>query len=678
MTKSQTPNLNWSLVAILLLAGVLRFWQLDAVPPGWRDDELIEMALDTRIAAGWRPLYIEEAEGHEPLYHYVHAVTLALFGPSRASYRWLSAANGLLAVALTMALSRRLFGVGVAFWAGAAMAVGFWPLMYSRLGLRHVGILPAVLVAFYALWCGVDIGRRFTQIHADKNQKISVHPRLSASKENKGWFTLAGAALAAGLYTYFAGRVTPFIAAAFAVYLVLFHRPTCKATWRGWLWAGMLTLALVAPLGWYLTHRPLETRLSVVGQPLHALLRGDPAPALQTALGTLGMFTHTGDPEWLYNIEGRPVFNLFGGGLLWVGFGLCLYHWRQPRYAFLALWFTLGLSPAFVSIPSASLGHTILAQPVAYILPTLPLAEALSHLTPHASRITHYASRITHSVSRHLPFAICHLSFVILLATIGFRDLRDYFTVWPRLGMVRFLYHADVADLARALRTRSDVQDIAVATTSEELRLDANALAIDLTGSDVRPRLFDPTFALVLPASDPAYVALTTFPTPAPTVAAVIEHWPPVAEGPQAAGEPAYRLYRVAGMPPEWGGCPPVEFGDGLTLVDCRVAPQNPHPGQDIEIRTLWRVRASDNLAATLKFYFHLLTSEGALIATGDRLSVWLPSLHPGDAFIQTTTIAVPGDTPPGDYLIRAGVYDTVTGRRWEGHAQLGTVRVYK
>ncbi len=647
----------WSVIIVLLLAGALRFWRLDAIPPGWRDDELIELNIDTRIAAGWRPLYIEEAEGHEPLYHYIHAVTVGLFGSSRIGYRWLSAASGWVAVALTMALSRRLWGRWVALAAGAMMAVGFWPLMYSRFGLRHVGVLPPLLVAFYALWQGIET----------RSAQYAI--RIPYFVFRFGWFTLAGLALAAGLYTYFAGRIVLLIVAVFTAYLLFFHRRAFKTVWWGFLWTGVLAVLLFTPLGWYLAHRPLEARLVVVGQPLIELVHGNLRPALETTLGTLGMFTHTGDPEWLYNIANRPVFNLPGGLLLWAGVVLCLYRWREPRYFFLALWLVVGLSPAFISIPAASLGHTIVAQPAAYILLVLPIADALARFTPYVSRITHHASRI-----RYWGLGIGYWVLGILLVVNGFRDLRDYFVVWPSNGMVRFLYHADVADLARALRTRPDVQEVAVATITEALRLDAAGLAVDLDGADVRPRLFDPAFALVIPAGDPAHVALTTYPPPHPLVASLVQKWLPVAEGPPTGHGPAFRLYRVAGALPEWNGCAPTDVGDGLTLVDCRVAPQDARPGQRIEVTTLWRVKASEGFFPTLKFFFHLLAPDGQLVATGDRMSAWTPSLRAGDVLIQITHLDVPADAPTGDYIVQAGVYDEDTGQRWEGVVRLAII----
>jgi 4-amino-4-deoxy-L-arabinose transferase-like glycosyltransferase len=108
--KSKTRNALWWMVGILLLAAAFRFLAVDSAPPGWRDDELIEFNMDRRIADGWRPLFITEAEGHEPVYHYLHAGTITLFGDNIVGYKWLPFACGLLTIALTYALAKKMFG----------------------------------------------------------------------------------------------------------------------------------------------------------------------------------------------------------------------------------------------------------------------------------------------------------------------------------------------------------------------------------------------------------------------------------------------------------------------------------------------------------------------------------------------------------------------------------------
>src|SRR5450756_1531834 len=137
------PHLSmWLMIVVLLIAAFFRFAFIASAPPGWRDDELIEFGMDQRIVQGWRPLFISEAEGHEPVYHYLHAGTLVLFGENIIGYKWLPFAFGLLTIALTFALARRMFDARVGLLAAALMAVSFWPIMYSRLGIRHIGLLP--------------------------------------------------------------------------------------------------------------------------------------------------------------------------------------------------------------------------------------------------------------------------------------------------------------------------------------------------------------------------------------------------------------------------------------------------------------------------------------------------------------------------------------------------------
>jgi hypothetical protein len=51
MNQLTLHSRHWIIVAAVLLLAAL-----DGVPPGWRDDELIEIGMDTRIERGWRPL----------------------------------------------------------------------------------------------------------------------------------------------------------------------------------------------------------------------------------------------------------------------------------------------------------------------------------------------------------------------------------------------------------------------------------------------------------------------------------------------------------------------------------------------------------------------------------------------------------------------------------------------
>ena len=142
---------TWA-VLITLLGFGLRVWALESVPPGWRDDELIEtLVISQKMLNGDLAFYYPDASGHEALYHALNAVFLAFFGPTAPGIRLLSAFLGTLAVPLTYALGRRLFGAAVGLAASALLAISFWGLMYSRVGIRHSLTPVLALAAFYWL-----------------------------------------------------------------------------------------------------------------------------------------------------------------------------------------------------------------------------------------------------------------------------------------------------------------------------------------------------------------------------------------------------------------------------------------------------------------------------------------------------------------------------------------------
>jgi 4-amino-4-deoxy-L-arabinose transferase-like glycosyltransferase len=653
MSKLQICNLrsrigHWSLVIVLLLTWGLRLCCLDTVPPGWRDDELINIsALSGELLEGRFPLYFAGASGHEPLYHWLHAGVLAVWGFNPLSGHLLSVALGTLTVALTYALARRLFGRAVALGASLALAGSFWSLMYSRVALRHISLLPLALAVFYLLWRGLESPVSHLQSQARR-------------------FAPLGLVLGVSLYTYPAARLLPVLLIVFGGYVTLFYRARFRCHWRGLLLALVIAALVSAPL-WVAIVRGrgeaaeqgagigADARIAQLAVPLRALLDGDPRPLLENVWTTLGMFHATGDPEWLYNVAGRPVFNLLGGALFWAGAALCAFRWRRPRYFFLLLWLGVGLAPTFLSIPSASLSHSILVMPLAYILPILVLVEIKSQISDLKSRI-------------RLPlFAICYLLFVLFLASNIVRDLRDYFVVWPREEMVRVLYRADYREAARYLDAHPKIADVAVSSTLLG-PWDRLALDVDMRRDDVGVRLFDPGRALVWNGGDePSTVLLTAWPPPSAPIDDFLE-------SPEAISShlTRYTLPSISSLQPPIFSV--TRFANGLELIDARWIGES-------DLLTLWRVAEPLDLPPVpivanppppgvysgprLKVFAHLLAANGTQVAGDDGLWVDPLTLRPGDCFVQVHHFAVSAD---GSYSVRLGLYDPKPGEemRWD------------
>ncbi|MBE9507933.1 MAG: hypothetical protein IMY86_07760, partial [Chloroflexi bacterium] len=160
MTKFQTPNPRprigrWALAFIILLAAFLRLYRLDAIPPGFTHDESGHGHDAVAILHGARPIYETVGYGREPLYDYLVAGLMAIFGPTGGVLRFSSVPLGLVALLATFAWTRLAFDRPTALAATALQAASFWSLSTSRQALRS-GLLPALFtIAVYFYWRAV-------------------------------------------------------------------------------------------------------------------------------------------------------------------------------------------------------------------------------------------------------------------------------------------------------------------------------------------------------------------------------------------------------------------------------------------------------------------------------------------------------------------------------------------
>ena len=441
--------------AILLVAVFLRFWHLDTAPPGWRDDELINsLVISQHVLDGDLAVYYADASGHEALYHALNALLLGTFGPGVPGIRWLSAIMGAASVLLTFLVGRKLYGPLTGLVAAAALSVSFWSLMYSRAGIRHILLPVLALATFLFFFRGMGFGDK------TKRDRGAHLPD----------FLLAGFFMGLSFYSYFASRGVPLILLVFLVYVFIFERSLVKRYWKQLLLMFGLAFLMAMPLLVTLSRQPeSEARVSELAVPLVEAQAGNLEPLQEHVITTLSMFHGAGDDEWLYNIPDRPVFGLVGALFFWSGIAIALVYALQPAYdwlfrgqkqasaaedkeikhetslssAFLLIWWLAGISPAFISVPPASLGHTILAQPAVYLIVALPVW---------------WLSQIRYKDRAWLVTVAA----VVLLAAVAARDIPDYFYEWPQRGMTRFLYRADIRDVAEYLNTESELQDFAI------------------------------------------------------------------------------------------------------------------------------------------------------------------------------------------------------------------------
>ena len=651
---------RWELAAltlILLLAAFLRLHALGDAPLGLEHDEVTSWQMAESVLQGRFRIYFTESYGHEPIFSYLMALSVAVFGPNWLGLRFWPPFLSLLGLAATYALARRLFDRRVALVAAGAMAVTLWPIFFARLGLR-LNLLPLLLCAtLLTFWKGLK-----TPLTAEGKL-----PR-------RGWrcFLLSGFLMGLTLHTYMASRAAPILLIGFVTYLALFHRSTLRGRWPAVAAVFLLALILVTPMTLYIrTHPAAEVRTGQVNEPLAQLLKGNPRPVLRNALIVAGMFGFTGEPYWQVNVPGRPVFvepitiALFYGGLL-----LALWRWRQPRYAFLLLWLAVGLSPSIVTADAPSFPRAFAALPVAFILPGL-------------------AARALGDRWRRIAPAVLALAF-ILNAGLTYRD---YFIEWAVNPDVRYTFQSGIAQAARHLDSSDETTPVIMAGLSVH-DIDPLTWAVSLQRRDLAARWADTRDALVLPAGSGPFRLL--IPGIVPLDPALAEQLARYSAPPETHifddGAMAFTLYRLTQadtwrariaaqgksltvlISPEiefLTGDPdgvrqphslPLNFGDEFDFMGYECLSEEFAPGGQVDLLTYWRARGPSS--DRRKVFVHLLDSHSNVRGGHDDLAVGLSTLQAGDLIVQLHRFWISAEAQPGLHQIEIGLYDPATGQR--------------
>ena len=181
------------------------------------------------------------------------------------------------------------------------MAVSFWPIFLSRVGLRAASVPMMAALSAWLLFERTN--------SAESEAAVWI------------WFVAAGVALGLALYTYPAARTLPIVFFLFWILTSLFSRKINRP-----LLVTLLTaLIVLAPLAYTIATLPeADVRLQQLGGPVQEALKGNVEPVLRYTLATLGMFNVAGDPIARYNLPGRPVFDVITGILFLLGLLIAL------------------------------------------------------------------------------------------------------------------------------------------------------------------------------------------------------------------------------------------------------------------------------------------------------------------------------------------------------------------
>ncbi len=408
------PWTGLALLAILLLALVLRFDRLDAIPGEMGEDLPHNYENARSILNGEFSIFFPSHPGREGLMFYLQALYGRIFGLSYYGLKATSAIIGILTVALIYIVVRGLFNAEAGLYAALFLAISRWHVTASRMGLRLILMPLFVLMALGLMGRALRSRRRLD-------------------------FVLLGLAVGLGMYTYNAWMVMPFaVVGIIAAYEVLVRREAwglrrVRSTLANILLVVFTAALVFVPLARYAHDYPEEygqrvaSRLTAIEAPL-------PENILAVFLDNLKrsalMFNVEGDHVARYNVPFIPQLGVISGALFLAGVAWALARWRRgPNLIILLLLLATILPPALSiafpgEVPNAGRGSGAITP--AYVLVALPLALLRWRLAEgmRAARslrlISTIVSEAESPVRRELEIRLTPAALVIPIMIAGF------------------------------------------------------------------------------------------------------------------------------------------------------------------------------------------------------------------------------------------------------------------
>ncbi|MBN2390497.1 MAG: hypothetical protein JXR84_07235 [Anaerolineae bacterium] len=604
------------------------------LPPGLHYDEAYNLLAALRV---WRTGKIEPFiridMGRMPMHINLTALLFAWVGPITVGGRLTALLAGLANIAavglLAIVVFRRALpdterGLLACLVAGQ-MAVTYWHVHFSRLGMEHTQLTLFSTLAMLALWWVVH--------------KPALWRAL-----------LAGLILGVAVYTYPAAYFLP-------VSVALIGLSARKS-----VVGPRVRLTLGYAFGFALAILPLT--LFFVQFPEWLTSRPG-AVAITTLSGfwdnvcnTVGGLFWQGDSNVSYNLPGRPFFDILQTTLFAIGLIVCLRRWREPAYLFGPIWLGVMLLPQILS-QAPHFGRLSGAT-----VPAL-LIVAVGELA-----VSRFIQRRSESNALTLLTLIG-----IMLISAGW-TARDYFVRWPKTG-----------DLLRTFRVAERLEaELALQAPSTAYRfispVDRTLSTIDFVLGDQAEdyvKSFNGRKCTVLPAEgQPAYYWLTAYEDT--QTAARLERLYGTSLRSRSFAVQQDELVRQIELLPEASlqlppasQCAPDQTFGNLMQPLAVLLPDTPCYTDDakLSVTIVWRLLGTTLENKTLGLYLlspDFPASEWPLVSQTDAqpcdrsypTSVW----SEGERLVEDYQLSLPSDLVPGTYTLAAALYQLESGER--------------
>lgn len=716
MNGTRSCRTHWLEPALVLLltalAAGLRFYALEAIPPGFHHDEAFEAleALHVLADRNYHPLYFPGNFGVEPLFIYLTALAFKLCGAGPTVMRGVAALLGSLTVPALYWLGKELewasqkahehspshslpacgeghdgeksLPAGREGQGGADSLLAHiegrgkaHTLSISKKGhggatsLRGLGLIAAAVLA--GLYTHIHFSRMGIEPILVPLDSILMTAFLWRGLRTGRWlpFALSGLFLGLSPYTYPAGRLLPFLALAFVAYSWLVDHSLWRGHWRRLLFMLGVGVLVLLPLGITFARQPelltLRTKqVAILGEG-----RGSEQAAftiLCNLRDTALAFSIVGDQDPRNNLPGRPFLDPFLSALFYAGVLLALWRWRKPIAGFMLLWLGIMLVPTVLSEYAPHFRRALGAAPAFALLIGLAGAWLLNSVAGWTRRVSLKApySHIAAGIMAAL-FIIGYLNSVTL-------TVRDYFGRWASDPALFYAFDEGLAEVAQRIASKPADEPVYLSPRPA----DHPTLAFFLRGSP-SPKRFDGRHCFVLPPEGkPATYWLITH-EDWRSEALMARHLPDALPADEIVDWQG-KLYARAYWQPAGGairGDPPIplgaRFGDWLELLGWQAINPEVRAGEVLYVDLFWQPTAPT--ATDYTVFVHLLgdynpATQGPVWAGTDSLSCAGACLTstwtPGERIIDEIQVQIPSDTPAGVYQLEVGWYDLATMER--------------
>ncbi len=654
-----------ALLGVLVVLGLaLRLYRLEDIPLGMHNDEGYNALDALQIIAGWRPVFLPANNGREPLFIYLIAASMRVWGETLWAIRLPGALLGVLVIPAQYLLVQSLPLPRprlTALLSATVAALSFWPVVKAHQALR-ASLFPLWVTLILWVWWRLLVPDPPSPYRGDTSR---LYPTTRPLRHPWLWSVALGVLLAAAAYTHLNARVLPVILVLSAAWAMLLRKtlkvsetlrvyPLVLALLVALLVAGVLSWPLIA----YFLGQPdmLGYRSNQVSVFNPAVNGGDlVGTLLQNAWNLLLMFNVQGSTGWWGNLAGRPIFDPLLGLAFVVGVALLAWdlvgrRGRTTQLAAVLLGLTLGgmLAPSWLSEGAPNYGRLTGIWPVLFLLPAWGLERSGAWLTEWAKR-------------RGFALGLGGALMALVLGVSTVWSAWDVVVGYPQSQQGPGAVQAGALERGRGVAALGAEGPTYVSPSLW------NETPVRFVAHDHPPRAFDPRQGLVLPPEGDARYVFE--PWEARDAEAFARRWSGLRRDDRfTEGAASLLVYRLArsdfpSLPPL---ADPATFGEAIRLRAVRVEPSRVRAGAEVQVTLAWQALAPTD--TDLNYFVHLVAQDGRMLGQADGAP--LGGSYPttgwaeGETIVQTIAVRVAQDAPVGPASLRFGWYDWRTGTR--------------